>query len=120
MGSTGKRKSADKLRINRPMDGENSAEGAGGAGGTPSPQDINNICPLTLRTKLTRQDISVGAELILDDNVLQLAADRSVEVGTATAAVIKTLQTCMGLGINYLTTQVVEDKQGVRYAEFAQ
>jgi hypothetical protein len=121
MGSSGTRKPADRLRVNTPMDGGNGAGGVGGqSGGNTPPQDINNVCPLTIQTKLARQDTPIGAWLVLDGNTLRLAADQGMAVGATPAAIIKTLQTCLGLGINYPTIRVVEDKQGVRYAEFAQ
>lgn len=119
MGSSGTRKPADKLRISLPPDSGSGSGGAGGGGGIPQ-QDINNICPLTLRVKLVRQDTPVGIDLALDGNALQLAADRSVDVGTVPSSIMKTLQTCMGLGVSYPTISVVENKQGVRYAEFSQ
>lgn len=113
MGSSTKRKPADRLRINRP------AEVTTGTGGG-AQQDINNVCPVTLRTKLSLQNLTPGIELLLEGNSLRLAADRSNEVGVVPVAILKTLETCLGLGINYPTIRVVIDKQGVCYAEFTQ
>jgi hypothetical protein len=120
MGSSTKRKPADRLRINKPMESRATATGAGGGVGGGVPQDINNVCPLTIRTKLKRQDISSGTILALKDSALLLVSDLTTEVGTVPATILKTLQTCMGMGINYPTIAVVTDKQGVCYAEFAQ
>lgn len=116
MGSSTKRKPADRLRINKPLGSANTTGGGGGW----APQDINNVCPLTIRTKLKRQDISVGTILVLNGSSLLLSTDLATEVGTVSATILKTLQTCLGMGINYSTVTVVTDKQGVCYAEFAQ
>lgn len=119
MGSSTKRKPADRLRINKPLASRATAISAGG-GGDGAPQDINNVCPLTIRVKLKRQDISAGTILALKDNMLLLVSDLTTEVGTVPATILKTMQTCLGMGINYPTIAVVTDKQGVCYAEFAQ
>jgi len=96
-----------------------SGAGTGSAGGPP-PQDINNTCPLTIHVKLVRQDVAADTSLVLDGNSLRLAADGSTEVASVTSQVMKTLQTCLGMGISYPKIRVVIDKQGVRYAEFSQ
>jgi len=117
MGSSTKRKPADRLRINKPLVSANTT-GTGGGGW--APQDINNVCPLTIRTKLKRQDISAGNILVLDGSSLLLSTDLVTEVGAVSATILKTMQTCLGMGINYPTITVVTDKLGVCYAEFAQ
>lgn len=120
MGSSTKRKPADRLRINKPLD-SNVSTGVGvGAGGGMAPQDVNNACPVTIQVKLVRQDVTAGTNLILEGNSLRLSGDTATTVGTVPSAILTTLQTCLGMGINYPSVTVVADKQGVRYAEFSQ
>ena len=118
MGSSTKRKPADRLRINKPLDSNVSTRV--GAGGGAAPQDVNNVCPVTIQVKLVRQDVAVGTNLTLEGNSLQLSVDKATTVGTVSSTILKTLQTCLGMGINYPSVTVVADKQGVRYAEFSQ
>jgi len=118
MGSSGERKSSDTLRINKPASatGDGSSIGVSGGNSAPSP-DINNLCPIRFRIKLTRQDVSVGRTLALEGNIL--VAPNIGEVGKLNARVTKRLETCLGLGISYTTITTVID-QGIYYAEFSQ
>lgn len=120
MGSSTKRKSGDKLRINKPLDNTDQAIAAGGSTASGVPEDINNICPMMLHVKLSDQTIVVGADLSLSEGDLYLASDPLVRVGTINAQILKTIEKCSGLGIAYPNVAVVENKQGVKYAEFAQ
>lgn len=121
MGSSTKRKPADRLRINKPLTSSALTSGGGGAaGGGAAPQDVNNVCPLTIQAKLAKQDVSVGTSLTLEGRSLRLANEPGVEAGIVSANILKTLQKCLGMGINYPVISVVTDKQGIRYAEFTQ
>lgn len=118
MGSTGSRKPSDTVRIKPVQQSKPTSAGTGISGGeggnTP---DINNLCPIRFRVKLTRQDIVAGLNLTLDDNIL--SAVGIGEVGKISSGVIKRLQTCLGMGIHYSIITTVVD-QGACYAEFTQ
>ena len=121
MGSGAKRKSADQLRINKPVRNPDTAGGAGGEGGGAPSRDINNVCPMTMRVKVVRgQDVTVGTKLVLEGKSLRLAADTTVEVGTIPTRIFNTIRTCLSRGIKYPKVSVVADKQGARYAELSQ
>lgn len=121
MGSSGERKSSDTLRINKPVptnSDDNGVVGGESGGGDPVPSpDINNLCPIRFRAKLTRQDVPAGVPLTLENTAL--IAPGTGEVGNLNARVVKRLETCLSLGISYATIITVVD-QGVCYAEFSQ
>jgi hypothetical protein len=118
MGSSTHRKPADHLIINRPIKSETI--GAGGGGNNTAPQDINNTCPLTIQVKIADQKITLGSEIVINNNALILASDRTTKIGIVSKPVLKRLETCLGLGISYPRIQVVSDKKGNLYAEFSQ
>lgn len=121
MGSSGERKPNDTLRINKPVVVSSQGDGSivsGGVGGdTTNPPDINNICPIRFRVKLTRSDVPAGLDLVVDDNIL--TAPGVGEVGKLSSRTIKRLEICSGVGIAYTNILSVID-QGVCYAEFSQ
>jgi hypothetical protein len=118
MGSSGKRKATDTVRINtQPATPSSDGTNQGGAPGGGSPNgkqlDINKICPVRFRVKLSG-DIQSGLDLSVEGNSL-LAPDGTT-VGTLDARRLKQLVTCAGLGVNY-DIQTVTDEGG-SYAEF--
>lgn len=118
MGSTGSRKPSDTVRIKPVQQSKSTGNGTGiGGGGGGNAPDINNLCPIRFRVKLTRQDIGAGLALTLDDNIL--SATRIGEVGKINSRVMKRLQTCLGMGIDYSVITTVVDR-GACYAEFTQ
>lgn len=121
MGSTSTRKPSDTVRI-KPAQQTKSTQGNGeiGIGGSPGGEkvpDINNLCPIRFRVKLTRQNIDANIDLTLDEHTL--TASGIGEVGEISTRTAKRLQTCLGLGINYITIITVVDR-GICYAEFSQ
>lgn len=124
MGSDGKRRTKDRVRIDKPLSketgvGGNSGGGGGGGGNVPIP-DINNICPPAFKVRLANQSVKANTSLVLVGKTLKLALPPELEVGRLTAKQTKTIETCSGLGISYDTVRVVVDKEGVRYAELSQ
>lgn len=119
MGSSGERKPSDTLRISKPVAVSSQGDSIGGGvgGDTAHPPDINNICPVRFRVKLTRQDIPAGLDLTLDDNILTTPSIG--KVGKLSSRTIKRLETCSSVGITYTSILSVID-QGVCYAEFSQ
>ncbi len=118
MGSSGKRKAADTVRINtQPATPSGDGTNQGGAPGGGSPDgkqlDINKICPVKFRVKLSG-NIQPGLDLSIEGSSL-LAPDGLI-VGTLDARRLKQLVACAGLGINY-EIQTVTDEVG-SYAEF--
>lgn len=118
MGSSGKRKATDTVRINtQPATPNSDGPNQGGAQGSGSPNgkqvDINKICPVKFRVKLSG-NVQPGLDLSIEGNLL-LAPDGSI-VGTLDARRLKQLVTCAGLGVNYDIQTVTDD--GGSYAEF--
>ena len=121
MGSDGKRRTKDKVRINKPLAKEPSGGGGiGGGGNAPVPPDINNICPPAFRVRLVNQTLKADTALTLVGKILKLSAPPELEVGQLTAKQAKTIEACSGLGISYDVIRVVVDKEGVRYGEISQ
>lgn len=121
MGSSGTRKPNDTLRINKPAAPNTNGSGLGGGpgGDSTTPPDINNLCPVRFRIRLTRNDLAPGMALALDDTTYTLTTLSGEGVGKVSARAIKRLEACAKLSIAYPTIITVVDR-GVCYAEFSQ
>jgi len=115
MGSSSKRKTNDRVRINPPKSISVNVTSTGG--GLSSPIDTNTICPVSFHIKLVRQDTSAGLLIGIDGNSLLL--NSGVEVGKISDKILKQIELCYGIGVHYSVVSVI-DKKGVRYAEFSQ
>lgn len=116
MGSSSKRKTNDRVRINPPKSISVSVTPTGG-GLSSSPIDTNTICPVSFHIKLVRQDTPAGLLIEIDGNSLLL--NSGVEVGKISDKILKQIELCYGIGVHYSVVSVI-DKKGVRYAEFSQ
>ena len=119
MGSSGTRKRNDTLRINKPANPKTNTGLASGAGGGPNtPPDINNLCPVNFRVKLTQDNLTAGTKLVIDETTRVLTTLSGENVGKVTTQTIKRLELCAKLGIVYSVITVVVN-QGACYAEFS-
>ena len=120
MGSSSTRKPNDISRINKPANPKTNTGLAGGAGGGPNtPPDINNLCPVRFRVKLTRDNLTAGTKLVLDETTRVLTTPSGEDVGKVTTQTIRRLELCTKLGVAYPAITVVVN-QGICYAEFSQ
>jgi hypothetical protein len=117
MGSSGTRRSSDTISIStQPAQAPKSTINGGtpgGGGSSGRPRDINKMCPVKFRVKLS-DNIASGSDLLLDGSSL-IATDGTI-VGKLNANRLKQLAACEKLGINY-DIQTVADEGG-SYAEF--
>ena len=105
--------------INKPADPKTNTGLAGGAGGGPNtPPDINNLCPVRFRVELTRDNLTAGTKLVLDETTRVLTTPSGENVGKVTTQTIRRLELCTKLGIVYSVITVVVN-QGACYAEFS-
>ena len=120
MGSSSTRKPNDISRINKPANPKTNTGLAGGAGGgSNTPPDINNLCPVRFRVKLTRDNLTAGTKLVLDETTHVLTTPSGENVGKVTTQTIRRLELCTKLGVAYPAITVVVN-QGICYAEFSQ
>ena len=120
MGSSSTRKRSDTLRINKPANPKTNTGLAGGAGGRPNtPPDINNLCPVNFRIKLTQDNLTAGTKLVLDETTRVLTTPSGENIGKVTTQTIRRLELCTKLGVAYPAITVVVN-QGICYAEFSQ
>ena len=120
MGSSSTRKRSDTLRINKLASPKTNTGLAGGAGGgSNTPPDINNLCPVRFRVKLTRDNLTAGTKLVLDETTRVLTTPGGENVGKVTTQTIRRLELCTKLGVAYPAITVVVN-QGICYAEFSQ
>ena len=120
MGSSSTRKPNDTSRINKPANPKTNTSLAGGAGGGPNtPPDINNLCPVRFRIKLTQTNLEMGTKLVLNETTRVLTTLSGENVGKVTARTTKRIESCAKLSIVYSIITVVVN-QGACYAEFSQ
>ena len=119
MGSSSTRKRNDTLRINKPANSKINTGLVSGVGGEPNtPPDINNLCPVRFRVKLTQDNLTAGTKLVIDETTRVLTTPSGENVGKVTTQTIKRLELCTKLGIVYSVITVVVN-QGACYAEFS-
>lgn len=119
MGSSSTRKPNDTLRINKPVYSKTNTSLVSGVGGEPNtPPDINNLCPVRFRVKLTQDNLTAGTKLVIDETTRVLTTPSGENVGKVTTQTIKRLELCTKLGIVYSVITVVVN-QGACYAEFS-
>ena len=118
MGSGGKRKSNDTVRINRPMK-RGSSEGTGGGGnggGSGRPRDINVMCPPAFEVSIKPSKTSPdGTPVTVTKEELLV---QSEVVGKLSEKQLEMMVECGGEGIQY--TGRVVNKGTKAYARFEQ
>lgn len=115
MGSGGKRKSNDVVRINRPVKRGSGAGGSGGSGG--SSGDINNMCPPAFEVGIKPlKPLPDGTPVTVKKDELFARGDL---VGKLSPKHLQTIQECVGEGIHY-SGRVVNKGKDKAYALFEQ
>lgn len=117
MGSGGKRKSNDVVRINRPIKRDSGGGGGGNGGGGGSSRDINNTCPPAFEVgiKPPKQLIDGTPVTVKKD---ELFAQGNL-VGKLSPRHLQMMQECAGEGIHY-SGSVVNKGKDKAYARFEQ
>ena len=109
MGSGGKRKSNDVVRISRPIKRGSGAGGGGGAGGSDgSSRDINVLCPPAFELRIIpAKGIPDGTPVTIKGDELFARGDR---VGKLLRRHAQMIRDCAGESIAYSGRVVNKDK----------
>ena len=113
MGSGGKRKTNDSVRINLPQD--NSGKGGGNGGAA---EDINRVCPVAFEVRIKpKLNLPTGTAVsLIDGKELFVSGERVGELPTKYQEIIKR---CASGGIKYSGRVINRGKDKI-YARFEQ
>ena len=99
MGSGTTRKKNDTVIINRPKPKKGSGSSGGSSGGQGQHENMNAVCPPTLKVKLAPQKpIPVGAHLHIEKEDIIYSGQK---VGSLTKAQSATVSRCITEGFRY-------------------
>lgn len=99
MGSGKTRKRNDRPIINRPKSKRGSVSGYGGSSGQTQREDMNTVCPPTLKVKLSPQNpLPEGAYLYIEKENIIYSGQK---VGLLTKAYSATISRCLTEGFRY-------------------
>lgn len=108
MGSGTTRKKNDTVIINRPKSKKGSGSGGGGSSGQAQHEDMNIVCPPTLRVKLSPQKpLPEGAHLRIEKEDIVYSGQKIGSLAKAGSAMISR---CLGEGFRYPGEVVNEGK----------
>lgn len=112
MGSGGKRKTNDSVRINLPQNT------SGKGGGTAGEQDINKVCPITFEVRIKpKLNLPSGTPVsLIDGKELFVSGER---VGELPLKYQQIIMRCANSGIRY-SGRVVNGGKDKIYARFGQ
>lgn len=106
MGSGITRKRNDKVIINRPKSKKGSGSGIGGSSDQIQHENMNTVCPPTLRRKLSpKKPLPKGAHLYIEKKDIIYSGQK---VGLLTNTHSATISRCLTEGFRYLGEVVNE------------